>query len=165
MVKLLPRDADVEVKFNEIGVQKLSAIRKDFDGTFGNFDTLHLIYCRHLQTFDNDPSSSEIEIIFLWDFRKDCTSFIVPMDFQNSHFSFLVVAFQFARRESRRKLPQPFELAAVKNNQARWQFYYIITMVANTINGEKEDLPDLKRILSFSITWISISSIKGRLSS
>ena len=50
MVKLL-RDADVEVKFNEIGVQKLSAIRKDFDRTFGNFDTLHLIYCRHLQTF------------------------------------------------------------------------------------------------------------------
>ena len=43
-----------------------------------------------------------------------------------------------ARRESRRKLPQPFELAAVKNNQARWQFYYIITMVANTINGEKK---------------------------
>ena len=85
-----------------------------------------------------DPSSSEIEIIFLWDFRKDCTSFIVPMDFQNSHFSFLVVAFQFARRERRRKLPQPFELAAVKNNQARWQFYYIITMVANTINGEKK---------------------------
>ena len=64
MVKLL-RDADVEVKFNEIGVQKLSAIRKDFDGTFGNFDTLHLINCRHLQTFDNDPWSPEIEIISL----------------------------------------------------------------------------------------------------
>lgn len=95
-------------------------------------------YCRHLQTFDNDPSSSEIEIISLLDFKKDCTYFTVTMDFQNSHFSFLVVAFQFARRESRRKLPQPFEQAAVKNNQARWQFYYIITMVANTINGKKK---------------------------
>ena len=45
-----------------------------------------------------------------WEFRKNCTYFIVTMDFQSSHFSFLLVAFQFARRERRRKLPQPFEL-------------------------------------------------------